>query len=247
MLERKQLSPEDLKYLDTKEGIKLADAGDQQTWTLANGQKLVGRLVSYGRKDVTVQRRRGSLYVNDRLFDNLPEIYQRMLPKIVSHFTDEKLESKKDLMDWAIRQKGQPRTFVCDGVMLELENGDEYAIPFIFFSEKDLQVLKPGWDRWLAAKEDTERRQEEDLRLRAQAEAYQADRRTSQQIAAMQLMMSAVDAGVVDLWEVYLEPRPGLAAPPRFAVVPARNSQQAVELALAKNPNFVAGQVRKLR
>src|SRR5690606_35757712 len=106
-----------------------------------NGWKVSGRVVAYGRREVTIQRRRGKVYVNDRLFDNLPDIYRRMLPRIVSHFENLELQSEEDFLRWANKQGGRPNTFVVDGVMLELENGDEYAVPFIFFSENDLNVL----------------------------------------------------------------------------------------------------------
>jgi hypothetical protein len=130
--------------------------------------------------------------------------------------------------------------------MMELENGDEYAIPFIFFSDQDLNVLRPGWERWLASDENTTYRQREDFLLRAQAQAYQQDRRVDQQIAAMQLIMSGVEAGVTDLWEVYLYPKPGVAALPKYVVGPARDSRQAIVQAMAKNPNYVAGPARRL-
>jgi hypothetical protein len=68
----------------------------------------------------------------------------------------------------------------------------------------------------------------------------------NQQIAQTQLLLMAVDAGIVGLWEVYLQPRPGLRAPPLFVVVPARNSDQAIAMAMSRNPNYVAGQVRRV-
>ena len=43
--------------------------------------------------------------------------------------------------------RGEPRTYTCEGVVLELENGDEYGVPFFFFSEDDLKTLSPGWQR----------------------------------------------------------------------------------------------------
>ena len=62
----------------------------------------------------------------------------------------------------------------------------------------------------------------------------------------MQLMLQAVQAGVVDLWEVYLEPGRGVAGQPQFVVVPARDSRQATQMALAKNPGYVAGPARRV-
>jgi hypothetical protein len=244
-IETSQLSKEDQEYLRSEEAARQRGDDKFQTWTMKGDWKVVGRLVGYGRKDVVVQRRRGKLYVNDRLFDNLPEVYRRMLPRIVSHFEGFQVEDKKALTDWAVKLKGQSRKFVCDGVMLEVQNGDEYAVPFMFFSDEDLQVLKPGWDQWLANHENEARRQQEDFYLQAQAEAYQRDRQASQQIAAMQLALQAVDAGVTDLWEVHLAPKTR-ALRPQIVVVPARDSRQAAALALSKYPNHVAGTIKRL-
>ena len=104
----------------------------------------------YARKDITLQRRRGRIYVNDRVFENLPEMYQLMLPKIVAPFERINQPDRSGLESWLVRQKGAPRTFTIDGVIMELENGDEYVLPFFFFSNEDLQVLQPGWETWLA-------------------------------------------------------------------------------------------------
>jgi hypothetical protein len=245
---RDMLSAADRKYLNSKEADKILQekTSKPQTWTMKSGLKVVGRPVSYGRKEIVIQRRRGKIYVNDRLLDNLPDIYQRMLPRIVAHFENVPLTDKADLVAWVTKQGGRPHKYTVDGVILELENGDEYAVPFLFFSDEDLKVLQPGWERWLAAEKNVEYQQREDFLLRAQAQAYQQDRQINAQIAAMQLMLSAVDAGVTNLWEVYLYPRPGVAALPQYVIVPARDSRQAILSALAKNPNYIAGPARKL-
>ena len=135
------------------------------------------------RKDVTIQQRRGKTYVNDRLFDNLPEVYQRMLPKLVAHFEKTQIDDKRGFDSWVMKLRGEPRTFTCEGVMLELENGDEYGVPFFFFSEDDLKILQPGWQRWLAAEKDRAKQEQESFLLQTQAQAYQQDRMANQQIA----------------------------------------------------------------
>lgn len=135
-----KLSKADQEYLKSKEAGEAAQkVGSQiQTWTLKNGLKLVGRVVGYARKEVIVQRRRGNIYVNDRLFDNLPPVYQQMIPKIVAKMENLKRDDKQALEDWLVLQKGRPRVFSIDGVVMELESRDEYVIPFFFFSEVDL-------------------------------------------------------------------------------------------------------------
>jgi hypothetical protein len=243
-----KLSTADQSYLKSEEvaerSRKSADA--MQTWTMASGLRVVGRVRDYARRDVTIQRRHGKTFVNDRSFDNLPEVYQRMLPKLVSHFEKTQIDDKRALDSWVIRLRGEPRTFTCEGVLLELENGDEYGVPFFFFSKDDLNVLQPGWQRWLAADKDRAKQEQEAFLLQAQADAYQQDRMANQQVAMMQLQMQGYQAGLFDLWEVRLRPGRGVASPPLSVVVPARDSRSAAAEAVRRNPGFVAGPVSKV-
>ena len=247
-----KLSKADQEYLKSKEvadSIRRA-ADQQQTWTMRSGLKVIGRVVEYGRRDVTIQRKRGKTYVNDRLMSNFPEVQQRMLPKIVSHFEKIDIEGEKELEKWIITLKGAARTYTCEGVMLELENGDEYGVPFFFFSADDLKVLEPGWQRWLAA--DKSREQEskaqeekdrEEFMLRAAAQAYQRDRQANQQVKQMELALLATAAGATDLWEVQLYPPRGVAGYPRTVVVPGKNSNDAKQIAMQRFPGYTAGSV----
>jgi hypothetical protein len=244
-----KLSKEDRAYLESKEAVDQArqSAETMQTWTLASGLKVVGRVVDYGTRNVTIQRRLGKLYVNDRAFDNLPEVYRKMVPKIVTYFENIPLEDKRSLDAWAAKLRGEPRTYTCEGVLLELEDGDMYGVPFFFFSKDDQNVLRPGWDRWLAAEKNREKREHESFLLQSQAQAYQQDQAANQQIALMQLQMQGYEAGLFDLWEVCLAPGQGVASPPLCVVVPARDSRQAAAEAVRRNPGFVAGAVAKVR
>jgi len=134
-------------------------------------------------------------------------------------------------------------------VMLELENGDEYGVPFFLFGEGDLAVLARGWDRWVAAHE-TEAPEDDDrerVMLASEADAYHDDRETDRQIALMQLQLLAAAAGVVDIWEVALLPGNNVAGPPLVVAVPARNSLAAQEMALQQNPGYLVGPTRKLK
>ena len=204
-----RLSKADLDFLAAKETAAAVQSADTlQTWTMGSGLKVVGRVVSYGRRDVVLQRRRGKIYVNDRLFDNLPQVQQTMVPKIVAHFEQTPIDGDKGLQQWILKQKGEPRTFTCEGVILELENGDEYGVPF-FFSAEDQKLLQPGWQRrWLAADKDRQKQEEEQFLVKAQAQAYQQDKQATQQIQKMQLEMLAYNAGLFALWEVQLVPAP---------------------------------------
>jgi hypothetical protein len=242
-----ELSKADRDYIQSKEGQDIVNAlsKQMQTWTLQDGTKVVGRVISYGRRQVTLQRQDGKIYVNDHLLENLPEIYQRMIPKIVNFFEPINPVDRQGLEDWAIRQKGQPRTFNCEGVLFELENGDRYGVPFFFFSEADQNVLKPGWERWVAAQDDYQKQEDSSFDVRTLAEAYQHNQQTNQQIAKMQLLMQSVQAGVTNLWEVMLYPtqRGGQT---QCVVAPGLNSAEAANYALSRNPGYTVGPIRRM-
>jgi hypothetical protein len=250
----KQLSKADQQYLKSKEAEEASEkaAGGQQTWTMKSGLKVNARVVDYGRKDITLQRRRSKVYVNDQVFDNLGGVKQKIVLRIVSHFENTPIEDKKALETWILKLKGAPKTYTCDGVVLELENGDEYGVPFFLFSANDLKVLQPGWDTWLAARDARDKkevaaaeRERESLMLQAQAEAYQRDKENEHKMRVMELQLQAVAAGVTDIWEVELLPRNG-RGPSRVVVVSGRDSDAAARAALSKFPGYSIGGAAKI-
>lgn len=249
-MQREDLSTADTEFVAQAEASSTdRNLQTAQTWTMKNGLTVVGRVVDFVKRDVTVQRRRGKIYVNDKLYANLPEVYRRILLRVVEHFEGTKIEDAKGLDQWVRTLKGQPKTFTCEGVILELNNGDEYGVPFFLFSDRDLAVLKPNWDQWIASKDATAQ-QEHSLYLQSQAEMYQREQAEQSavqtQVAIAQLQMMAVATGAVDLWEVYLQPGPGTVGYPIAVVVPAPNSGAASAAALERNPGYVAGPVRKV-
>jgi hypothetical protein len=244
-----KLSQADRDYLKSKEAGDAAKkvAGALQTWTLRNGEKLLGRVVGFARKPMIVQRRRGNIYVNDRLLDNLPKIYQTMIPKIVAHDAKLVRDDRQALEDFLVTQKGQPQTFVVEGPLFELENGDEYVTPFFFFSMGDQNLLKPGWEQWLAAqsKKQDDQASNQEFLVQSLMAARQRDEQIQQQIAQMQINQ-AVMVGATQLWEVTLYPGRGMAGQPQWVVMPGINSREASANALAKFPGYVPGPVRKV-
>jgi hypothetical protein len=240
-----KLSTRDRAYLLSKEAADDAHQGDVQKhiWTLRDGRKVLGKVIEYGRKTVTLSRRRGKIYLGDRMFDNLPEVYQRMVPQVVAHFEGKPIEGKQGVQDWLIKNRGGPKQFTLDGVVMEMENGDEYGVPFFFFSDADRKILEPGWQRWLAAETNHEEKQRQSFLVQAQAEAYQRDQQAQRQISMAQLDLLAYNSGLFSLWEVRMFPRPGTGGYPLNVVVPARNSQQAAYEATQRNPGYVAGPV----
>jgi hypothetical protein len=244
-----KLSQADRDYLKTKEAgdaVKKV-SGAMQTWTLQGDLKLLGRVVGYAQKSLTVQRRRGNIYVNDRLFENLPQVYQVMIPKIVAHFAKLIHDDRQALEDWLVTQKGEPQTFTIEGALFELEGGDEYVVPFFFFSVADQNLLKPGWDQWVAAntKKQWDQQDQQAFLVQSLAAARQRDEQIQQQIAQMQLNQ-AVLGGITQLWEVTLYPGRGVAGRPQWVVMPGINSREASANAVAKYPGYVPGPVRKV-
>jgi hypothetical protein len=244
-----ELSEPDRAYLTSKDAEEINDRNIKKTqrWTTQSGVELVGRVVDYARGPVVIQRRRGRMYVNDRAFTNLPAFYQILLPQIVEQFEGIEIPDDRALQNWLLSLRGQPRTFQVEGVILETENADEYAIPFFVFSKQDQNLLKAGWAEWLADQKDCERRREDAFRLESLAAAHFHDQQINRQIALMNLNLQAIQAGLTSAWEVTLYPVPGNPRPPHWVVMPGRNSAQATAAALQNNPGFMAGPVRRIR
>jgi hypothetical protein len=245
-----KLSEADREFLQSDEATKLVGESDKpmQKWTLVDGTQLDGRIVEYAQRDVTLQRRRGRIYVNDRVFENLPEFYQKLIPQVVAKSEGLQRADRVSLEAWLVRQRGQPVTLHLEGVVLETENGDEYAIPFSMFSADDLNLLKPRWEEWQTAANQKNYQQMNDhaFLLRSLAAARNRDQQVKREIAQLQLGLQAVQAGLTSLWEVTLYPAPGRNGRPLWVVMPGRNSRQATEAALERNPGYVAGAVRRV-
>jgi hypothetical protein len=248
MLKIEQLSDEDREFLKSKEAQDTSNRNIRatQTWKTKTGLELAGRIVDFVRGDMVVHRRRFNLYINDRRFRNLPELYQKLLPKIIEHFDGTEIPDDRALRNWETSLGRNPRTFHIEGVVLEAENGDEYSIPFFVFNDQDQKLLKSGWSQWVRARDEYELRAEQAFRLEALAAAHLQNQKTNHQIAMMNLNMQAVNAGITSAWEVTLHPLPGNPRPSQWVVVPARNSADATAIALRDNPGFVQGPVRRL-
>lgn len=245
------LSQEDREYLRSAECAECSKAHleREQVWELIDGYKLVGTLVDYARTEVTIQRRRGRIFVNDRQFDSLPPIYQQVVIRTLGQFEQIADIDRDKFVQWVMQQRGQPRVFQVDGMVIELNDGNEYTIPFALFSDRQLRLLRGGWDAWLAAHEakDYASRDDESFRLQAQAAAIIQNQELAQQIALAQFNLDLIRSGITSLWEVTLFPAPGNPLPPRWVLAQGRNNIQAIEMALLENPGFVVGPVRRIR
>lgn len=247
-VDMEQLSEADQEYVKTKEAAEAVDkrGAKQQVWTMRSGLEVFGNVIDYVRKDVTFSMTRGKIYVNDQLFDNLPGVYQKVVPLVAAHFTKRDITDKAGLFDRLKRRQGEPETFTCDGVQMEMENGDLYAVPFFLFDDKALAVLKPGWDEWASEHATFAQQQETELRLQTHAQSFQDNQAQTNQLLKMQLQMQAYDAGLFSLWEVMLYPNRGTGGWPLHVVVPGRDSRQAGFAALEKNPGYSLGPIAKV-
>lgn len=246
-VELKELSKSDLEFLASKESktSQKKSADEMQTWTSADGMKVRGRVIAFGRKELTVVRKTGKVYVNDKLFSELDDLHQRLVLKIVSKLENAVLDDEEKLTDWAKKQRGEPKTYTLEGVMMALESGDEIGVPFFLFSKSDLEILQPGWQRWLKSEEDPSSRSEESFLVRSAAMAYQQDRAAKRQIEMLKLNLLGAATGVVNIWEVGLRPGPRTYGRPTSVLVSAQNSNQATQIALRGHPGYVVYGVRK--
>ena len=251
MFEIEFLSEEDREYLRSTEGVERSKKhlDEEQSWELIDGYKLIGTLVDYTRTKVTIQRRRGKIYVNDRLFDALPPVYQTIVIKTLGQFEQIADVDQDKFTRWVAQLHGRPRTFDVDGIVMELKDGNEYTIPFVLFNPRSLRLLRGGWEAWLSASEskDYNALNDESFHLQAQAAAIIRNQQISQQIAVTQYNLDLVRSGITSLWEVTLYPGPGNPFPPRWVMAQGRTNIQAVNMALQQNPGFVAGPVRRIR
>lgn len=251
-----QLSEADQEFVAEKKKAAEADAtGTQpaldefQTWTSRKGFEIRGRVLAFGKREVTIRRVAGIVNVNGTAFSRLNTFYQQIVPMIVAQYADSSVQTIQDVERWLRAQNGNPAPFTVEGVLMKLEDGSELAVPFFLFSEKDLAVLNPGWEQWKAEQASASDREREDFLMRTQAESYQRQKEAdiaSHQIQMMQLEMLAVNAGVISIWEVMLRPAPGVFARETSVMVPAQNSLQAEQMALQRFPGFVTVGVRRV-
>ena len=242
IVDKSDLCEDDQKFLEEH-----AKTSRKDKLVLKNGLELSADVIEYGRREVTLKRSYGRLYVNDTLFKNLPEVYRRMIPNIVNQIEGKTFGSDRELSTWVGQQQGQKKTYTLDGVMLELENGDRYGVPFFLFSDADQQRLKPGFEKWSEAAQEDQYREDLSLEMQARYEAEEQQHQEAQQMRRLSLQVQAYDSGLFDLWEVEMLPRGTQPGYGYTVVVPGRNSEQAAEAALAKYPGYNVGAIAKLR
>lgn len=257
IVELDQLSRADRDYiqsLDESEAGRDRPSNDEfQNWTFENGDSVTARVIRYGRRELKIHRHYGKVYVGDRAMKNLDEPYKSMIPAIVAHQQGVDVENEADLLKWLARRPKSTYDCTLEGVMLELEDGDMHGVPFFLFSDEDQKVLKPGWENWIAAEKAKEEQEESrrrqtaaNLQLRAKALAKKRNEQIERNISRLHLQLEAVNAGLVDLWEVTMIP-PGNRRLPVRTIVTGRNSREAQAAAQRQYPNYRVAGIAKQR
>jgi hypothetical protein len=221
-----------------------------QTWSGREGLSFQGRVTGYGTKALTVAYASGGIRVNKKPINDIDEIYQTMIPKIVAEFDDDSVKSEKELRLWGRKLRGKEKAFAVDGVMMQLGNGDNIAVPLFMFADEDRRALEAGWDTWKAEDTKDDARKRESFLAEASAAEYQRNREAeannNRQIQMMQLGMMAVNSGITNVWQVQMLPRQGVRARPMAVMIPATNSAQASAMASQKYPGFAPGAIRQM-
>ena len=222
------LSKADQDYLKSDEA-KAKCKSEQcatETWTLADGTKLEAAVVKYGRKTISFNRQNSQLYVNDKPFKDFNALQQKILLKVVSNSERGDYPDAQSVENLLAYRKNAPLEYPEEGVLLQMPDGDLLAVPFFMFSDKDLKVLQPGWQAWVAAEKDDQRKEDQSHMLRSAANDYQHNQDITHQLQYLQFASQWFD-----LWEVALQAANGET---RTIVVPARDSRQAQFAAMNK-------------
>ncbi|WP_404309597.1 SHD1 domain-containing protein [Neorhodopirellula lusitana] len=249
-----ELSEQDRNFVKSKElGQQLStDIEQMQTWTSKDGVSIRGRVLAYGKKDMTVVRQRGKEVVNGKPFDEFTPLHQRLILRILSELENQEFANEHELNKWAKTLEGQTKVYPLEGVLMQLESGDKIAVPFFLFGKKELDVLKPGWNAWSSAHADDVAKQNESLMMQTEARQYQQQQNQQQQestqrqqIEILRLNMLAARTGLTSFWEVGLEPGPGVYGRRTSVMVTAQNSDIASQMVLSRYPGYRVFGVRR--
>lgn len=246
-VELKELSAKDQEYVRSKETVEAhkESVDKMQTWTSKDGMKVKGRIAAFGRKELAVQRKQGHVHINDKKFSTIDPLHQKLILRILSELEKTKFEDEKQLEDWAKKLGGNPTSYQLEGVLMQLESGDEIGVPFFLFAPDELAVLQPGWELWKQKSESAEAQDRESFLVRSAAMAYQRDREMNQRIEMLKLDMLSAAAGVTSIWQVGLAPGPRTFGHPMSIMVSAQNSDIATQMVLQRYPGYVLVGVRR--
>jgi len=248
-VELAELSPQDREFVREQIVDDSSASGEperMQTWTSQDGLKMQARVVAYGKKDYTIANIRGVPTINGKAFSSMDPLHQAVTLRVLSKLESKPIEDEADLRRFVSQLAGKPRTYPLEGVLMELSSGDQIAVPFFMFSEKDLDILKSGWEAWLQSEESNQA--SENLMMRSEAVAYQqaaSQQAEHQRLERLKLNMLAARTGLTSFWEVQLQPNPGVYGRPTSVMVTARNSELATQMVLPNYPGYSLIGVRR--
>lgn len=152
---KSELSRADRDFLQTDEAKRMiakhAPEPNEHLWNLKDGATLCGRVTRYGCHEMFMRHDHGVIYVDGRDLLSYPEAYQTTVREIVEYFAQEKILDNQALVTWMARQHGESWRFLCEGVRIAWDNGEDYAVPFFLFSKENEAFLRPGYEKWLDA------------------------------------------------------------------------------------------------
>lgn len=239
-VELSELCDADQEYMKTAEAKDAyAKSVDQmQTWTAADGLKVRAKVLAYGRKDLVVNRQLGKVHINGQRFSKYDPLRQKLILRILSQLESQSFEDERSLETWAKTLGATSKTYPLEGVLMQLESGDEIGVPFFLLRKEEQQLLEPGWNMWLKDEENAESQKRESLMVQAQAMEYQRDRQQQQQIETVKLNLLATATGLISIWEVIMEPNQGNYGRRTSVYVPASNSEIARQTAMQQYPGY---------
>jgi len=238
------LSAADQEYLKSKQAKDdiSGAASKDRTWTLTDGKKFTGQVLKFGKKDITISRKLAKLYVNGKAYSELSEWRQFLVPQLVSHEEGKEYKNDDAIQDLIAARKGADLVYPVEGVMFELESGEQVPVPIWMLSTRDRKVIEPEWNAWAAAEKEQElkeqHQQEESTMARAKANEYQKN-----QEAQLQLQYLQLASQWFDLWQVAATAPDGTTT---WITVPARDSREAQIAAHNQCPNCNLGATRMI-
>ncbi len=217
-------------------------------WRLIDGQRIQGEFLGFDLKPLAIKRAKAEVFVGGVLFSQLDPVYRHILPMMIAHLENAKIDDVRDIEEWLKKSGPGPWTYEIEAVMIETPSRGSVAIPTFLLDKSVADSIAVPLQRWRAAhasevsEEDRNSYSDrERFMTRASMAARAADSSVEQQARYMRLELLAVASGATDLWNVSLIPNSGYGYPYQV-LVPGQNSDQARAAAMQRYPTYkVAG------
>ena len=251
-----ELSPKPLAEITSETSVsesnfKQHSAAGVGEWLLTDGQRIRGDFLGFDLKPLSIKRALSEVYVGGVLFSQLDPIYQHILPMVIAHLENAKIDDVRDIEEWLKKSGPGPWTYKIEAVMIETPRRGSVAIPTFLLEKSEFDSIAVPLRRWreaLASEVSEEEKNSyfdrERFMTQASMAARVADSRVEQQARYMRLELLAVASGATDLWNVSLIPNSGYGYPYQV-LVPGQNSDDARGIALQRYPNYTVGGIAR--